>query len=36
LAGLLGTSEDLINADLLGAIDPKDFEAAAEGDEAAI
>lgn len=36
LAGLLGTSEDLIGADLLDAIDPKDFKAAAEGDAAAI
>jgi phage-related protein len=36
LAGLLGTSEDLINADFLAAINPDDFEAAAEGDEAAI
>ena len=36
LAGLLGTTEDLINADLLEAIDPNDFKAAASGDEAAI
>ena len=36
LAGLLGTTEDLIDADLVGAIDPKDFEAAAKGDQAAI
>ena len=36
LAGLLGTSEDLIGADLLDALDPKDFEAAANGDAAAI
>lgn len=36
LAGLLGTSEDLINADLLSAIDPDDFSKAAEGDEDAI
>lgn len=36
LAGLLGTSEDLIGADLLDAIDPKDFEAAANGDADAI
>ena len=36
LAGLLGTSEDLIDADLLAAIDPDDFEKAAEGDEEAI
>ena len=36
LAGLLGTSEDMIDADLLSAIDPKDFEKAAKGDEKAI
>ena len=36
LADLLGTSEDFINADLLDAIDPADFEAAAKGDEKAI
>lgn len=36
LAGLLGTTEDLISTDLLDAIDPKDFEKAAKGDEAAI
>ena len=36
LAGLLGTTEDFIDADLLGAIDPKDFKKAAEGDEDAI
>ena len=36
LAGLLGTTEDLIDADLLEAIDPGDFKAAAAGDEAAI
>ena len=36
LAGLIGTTEDLINADLISAIDPKDFKAAATGDEAAI
>ena len=36
LAGLLGTSEDLVGADLLDAIDPKDFEAAANGDIDAI
>ena len=36
LAGLLGTTEDFIDADLLEAIDPKDFKKAAEGDEDAI
>lgn len=36
LAGLLGTTEDLIDADLLEAIDPEDFEKAARGDEKAI
>jgi hypothetical protein len=36
LAGLLGTTEDLIDVDLLDAIDPKDFDAASKGDEAAI
>lgn len=36
MADLLGTSEDLISADLLAAIDPTDFENAARGDEAAI
>lgn len=36
LADLLDTSEDLIDADFLSAIDPKDFDAASKGDEAAI
>ena len=36
LAKLLGTTEDLIDADLLDAIDPEDFKKAAKGDEAAI
>lgn len=36
LANLLDTSEDLIDANLLDAIDPKDFKKAAEGDEEAI
>lgn len=36
LAGLLGTTEDFIDADLMEAIDPKDLQKAAEGDEAAI
>ena len=36
LSGLLGTSEDLIDANLLSAIDPEDFAEAAEGNEAAI
>ena len=36
LAKLLGTTEDLIDADLLKAIDPEDFKKAAKGDEAAI
>lgn len=36
MAGLLGTTEDMIDADLLAAIDPKDFEAAANGNADAI
>ena len=36
LAGLLGVTEDLIDADLLDAISPDDLEAAANGDAAAI
>lgn len=36
LADLLDTSEDLIDADFLSAIDPKDFDAASKGDEEAI
>lgn len=36
LAGLLDTSEDFIDADLLAAIDPDDFEGAANGDINAI
>ena len=36
LAGLIGTTEDLIDADLVSAIDPQDFKAAAAGNEAAI
>lgn len=36
LAGLLGTTEDLIDADLMAAINPKDFEAAANGNAKAI
>ena len=36
LSNLLGTSEDLIDADVVSAIDPSDFKKAAAGDEAAI
>lgn len=36
LAGLLGTTEDLIDADLMAAINPADFEAAANGSVEAI
>ena len=36
LADLIGTSEDLIDANFLSAIDPKDFEAAANGSAEAI
>ena len=36
MAGLLGTTEDMIDADFLAAIDPKDFEAAANGNADAI
>ena len=36
LAGLLDTSEDLLDANFLDAIDPKDLEKAAMGDEKAI
>ena len=36
LAGLLDVSEDFIDADLLDAIDPKDFDAASKGDAKAI
>lgn len=36
LAGLLGTTEDLIDADLMAAINPADFEAAANGSIEAI
>ena len=36
MAGLLGTTEDMIDVDLLAAIDPKDFEAAANGNADAI
>ena len=36
LADLLDTSEELIDTNFLEAIDPKDFQAAASGDEAAI
>jgi hypothetical protein len=36
IAGLLNVTEDLIDVDLLAAIDPKDFKKAAEGDEDAI
>ena len=36
MAGLLGTTEDMIDADFLATIDPKDFEAAANGNVDAI
>ena len=36
MAGLLGTTEDMIDADFLATIDPKDFEAAANGNADAI
>lgn len=36
LSDLLGTTEDLIDADLIDAIDPDDFKKAAHGDEEAI
>jgi hypothetical protein len=36
LAGLLDTQEDMVDSDLLEAIDPKDLEKAAKGDIAAI
>ena len=36
LADLINTSEEFIDIDFLDAIDPKDFKAAANGDEAAI
>ena len=36
IAGLIGTSEDLVDVDFVKLIDPKDLEAAAAGNEAAI
>jgi chromosome segregation ATPase len=36
MAGLLGTTEDMIDADFLATIDPDDFEAAANGNADAI
>ena len=36
LASLIGTSEDFVDVNLLDAIDPEDFKAAAEGDVEAI
>ena len=36
IADLIGTSEQFVDVKMLDAIDPNDFEAAAQGDEAAL